>query len=60
MKYDSWQPPSRPHTTFPQTRRYRSARPAMTRPQALQRHERSAMWFELYCRGGRIILHHEV
>jgi len=20
MKYDSWQPPSRPHTTFPQTR----------------------------------------
>ena len=24
MKYDSWRPPSRPHTTFPQTRRYRS------------------------------------
>jgi len=58
MKYDSWQPPSRPHTTFPQTRGYRSARPAMTGPQALQRHERSAMWFELYRRGGRIILHH--
>jgi hypothetical protein len=32
----------------------------MTRPQALERHERSAMWFELYRRGGRIILHHEV
>jgi hypothetical protein len=58
MKYDSWQPPSRPHATFPQTRGYRSARPAMTSPQALQRHERSAMWFELYRRGGRIILHH--
>jgi len=25
MKYDSWQPPSRPHTTFPQTRRYGSS-----------------------------------
>jgi hypothetical protein len=24
MKYDSWQPPSRPNTTFPQTRTYRS------------------------------------
>jgi hypothetical protein len=59
MKYDSWQSPSRPHTTFPQTRGYRSACPAMTRPQTLQRHERSAMWFELYRRGGRIILHHE-
>jgi hypothetical protein len=30
----------------------------MTSPQALQRHERSAMWFELYRRGGRIMLHH--
>jgi hypothetical protein len=58
MKYDSWQPPSRPHTAFPQTRGYRSARPAMTSPHVLQRHERSAMWFELYRRGGRIILHH--
>ena len=30
----------------------------MTSPQALQRHERSAMWFRLYRRGGRIMLHH--
>ncbi|MGH3125646.1 MAG: hypothetical protein ACRDND_32105, partial [Streptosporangiaceae bacterium] len=24
----------------------------------LQRHERSTMWFQLYRRGGRVILHH--
>ena len=60
MKYDSWQPPSRPHTTFPQTRRYRSSpdRPATTSRQSLQRHERSTLWFQLYRRGGRVILHH--
>jgi hypothetical protein len=60
MKYDSWQPPSRPHTTFPQTRRYRSSpdRPATTSRQSLQRHERSTLWFRLYRRGGRVILHH--
>jgi hypothetical protein len=58
MKYDSWRPPSQPHTTFPQTRRYRSPRPNTTSPQSLQRHERSALWFELYRRGGRVILHH--
>ena len=59
MKYDSWQPPSRPHTTFPQTRRYGSSpdRPATSR-QSLQRHERSTLWFQLYRRGGRVILHH--
>jgi hypothetical protein len=60
MKYDSWQPPSRPHTTFPQTRRYGSspARAATTSRQSLQRHERSTLWFQLYRRGGRVILHH--
>jgi hypothetical protein len=60
MKYDSWQPPSRPHTTFPQTRRYGSspARAATTSTQSLQRHERSTLWFQLYRRGGRVILHH--
>ena len=60
MKYDSWRPPSRPQTTFPQTRRYGSgpARPAMTSWQSLRRHERSALWFQLYRRGGRVILHH--
>ncbi len=56
MKYDSCQP----HTTFPQTRGYRSgpARPVPASRQNLQRHERSALWFELYRRGGRVILHH--
>jgi hypothetical protein len=58
MKYDSWRQPSQPHTTFPQTRGYRSARPAATSPQSLQRHERSTLWFQLYRRGGRVILHH--
>jgi TniQ len=60
MKYDSWRPPSRPHTTFPQTRRYGSNpdRPATTSRQSLQRHERSTLWFQLYRRGGRVILHH--
>ena len=60
MKYDSWQPPSRPHTTFPQTRRYGSspARAATTSRQSLQRHERSTLWFQLYRRCGRVILHH--
>jgi hypothetical protein len=60
MKYDSWQPPGRPHTTFPQTRRYLSspARAATTSRQSLQRHERSTLWFRPYRRGGRVILHH--
>jgi hypothetical protein len=60
MKYDSWRPPNRPHTTFPQTRRYRSspARAATTSRQSLQRHARSTLWFQLYRRGGRVILHH--
>jgi len=60
MKYDSWRPPSRPHTTFPQTRRYGSspARTATTSRQSLRRHERSTLWFQLYRRGGRVLLHH--
>ena len=45
MKYDSWRPPSRPHTTFPQTRRYGygPARSATTSRQSFQRHERSTL-----------------
>jgi hypothetical protein len=60
MKYDSWQPPSLPHTTLPQARGSRSgpARPAATSRQSLQRIERSTLWFQLYRRGGRVILHH--
>jgi len=60
MKYDSWRPPSLPHTTFPQTRGYGSsgASPATASRQSLQRHERSTVWFQLCRRGGRVILHH--
>jgi hypothetical protein len=60
MKYDSWRPPSLPHTTFLQTRGYRSspARPVTTSRQSLQRHLRSTAWFQLCRRGGRVILHH--
>ena len=31
---------------------------ATTSRQSLQRHERSTLWFRLYRRGGRVILHH--
>jgi hypothetical protein len=60
MNYDRWQPPSRPHTTFPQTRQYGHgpARAATTSRQSLQRHDRSTLWFQLYRRGGRVILYH--
>ncbi|MGH3179498.1 MAG: hypothetical protein ACRDPF_37185 [Streptosporangiaceae bacterium] len=60
MKHDSWRPPSLPHAILPQTRGYRSspARPATTSRQTLQRHLRSTAWFQLYRRGGRVILHH--
>ena len=34
------------------------SRPATTSRQTLQRHERSTLWFQLYRRGGRVILHH--
>jgi hypothetical protein len=58
MKYDSWRPPSRPHTTFPQARGYRSARLAATRRQSLDRQERSGLWFTLHRHGGNVILYH--
>lgn len=57
-KYDSWRPPSRPHTTFPQTRAYGSDRPAATSRQSLERTERSGLWFTLHRHGGNVILHH--
>jgi hypothetical protein len=31
---------------------------ATTSRQSLQRHARSTLWFQLYRRGGRVILHH--
>jgi hypothetical protein len=58
IEYDSWQPPSRPATTYPQTRDYGALRPAAVSQQSLQRQERSALFFALNRRGGNVILHH--
>jgi TniQ protein len=58
MKYDSWRAPSRPHTTFPDTRQHRSGAPAKTSTQSLERHQRGAHWFAVNRRGDTVILHH--
>lgn len=58
MKFDSWQPPSRPDKTFPQTREYGAIRPATPNAASRERHHRSAIWFSLNRRGGSVILHH--
>jgi hypothetical protein len=58
MKYDSWRPPSRPHTTFPDTRAHRATRVETPPAASLDRHERSATFFALNRRGGNTILHH--
>ena len=60
MKYDSWQPPSRPAHHIPADPPIRAQpdRPVTTSRQSLQRHARSTLWFQLYRRGGRVILHH--
>jgi len=58
MKFDSWRPPSRPQTTFPQTRDRGATRPAKTRPNSIEHHARSATWFAVNRRGGGVILHH--
>lgn len=58
MKYDSWQLPSRPHTTFPDTRAHRSPRIEQPATASLDRHHRSATFFALKRRGGDSILHH--
>jgi hypothetical protein len=58
MKYDCWQPPSRPQTTFPDTRAHRSTRVEQPASASLDRHDRSATFFALKRRGGNTILHH--
>jgi hypothetical protein len=58
IEYDSWHPPSRPHTTYPQTRNYGAPRPAAVSQQSLQRQERSALFFRANRHGGNVILHH--
>lgn len=58
IEYDSWQPPSRSRTTYPQTRDHGAPRPAAVSQQTLQRQERSALFFTVNRRGGNVILHH--
>ena len=58
IEYDSWQPPSQPSTTYPQTRDHGAPRPAAASQQSLQRQERSTAFFALNRRGGNVILHH--
>jgi len=58
IDYDSWHPPSRPRTTYPQTRDYGAPRLAATSQQSLQRQERSALFFRVHRHGGNVILHH--
>ena len=58
IKYDSRQPPSRPHTTFPQTREHGATRPVKPSANSIDRQERSALWFSRGRRGGTVILHH--
>jgi hypothetical protein len=58
IEYDSWQPPSRPRTTYPLARDHGAPRPASVSRQTLQRQERSALFFALNRRGGNVILHH--
>jgi hypothetical protein len=40
IEYDSWQPPSKPADTYPQTRSHDTTRPAAVSQQTLQRQER--------------------
>jgi hypothetical protein len=58
IEYDSWQPPSQPATTYPQTRDHGALRPDSVTQQSLQRQERSAVFFARNRRGGNVILHH--
>ena len=58
MSYDGWQPPSRPHTTYPQTRAHGATQMPNVSENSLDRHARSATWFAAYRRGGAVILHH--
>jgi hypothetical protein len=58
IEYDSWQPPSQPRATYPQTRDHGAPRPPAVSQQMLQRQERSALFFAVNRRGGNVILHH--
>lgn len=58
MRYDSTQPPSRPHKTYPETREHGAMRSATISAQSRNRQDRSTTWFARNRRGGPVILHH--
>jgi hypothetical protein len=58
MKFDSGQPPSKPHKLFPDTREHGSTRQGKPSPQCHDRQDRSAFWFSINRRGGNLLLHH--
>lgn len=58
MKFDSRQPPSKPHKLFPDTREHGSIRQVVASPQSNARQDRSAFWFRVNRRGGSVLLHH--
>ncbi len=58
MMFDCWRPPSRPDTTFPDTRHHGAIHPPKVGAQSRDRHSRSAFWFARMRRGGGAILHH--
>lgn len=58
MKYYSWQPPSQPHTTFPDTRAHRSTRIETPATASVDRHDRSATFFATQPPRRNTILHH--
>jgi hypothetical protein len=58
MMFDSSQPPSRPHKTFPDTRQHGANHPPKVSAHSRDRHSRSALWFARTRRGGGAILHH--
>lgn len=58
MMFDCWRPPSRPDTTFPDTRRHGAIHPPKIPAHSRERHFRSAYCFAGTRRGGGAILHH--
>jgi hypothetical protein len=58
MMFDCWRPPSRPDTTFPDTRRHGVIHPPKIPAHSRERHFRSAYCFAGTRRGGGAILHH--
>jgi hypothetical protein len=58
MMFDSWRAPSRPDTTFPDTRRHGALHPPKIPAHSRERQFRSAYRFAGNRRGGAAILHH--